>query len=186
MVEFDEDLADRFGKPLIHREAFPLPVAGAAQRAELADNLAAELPFPLPDAANELLAAELVAAGVLLFAQVLFNARLGGDAGVVGTGEPADLLTLHAVVAAEDVLKRIVEHMPERENAGNVRRRDDDGIGLLLRIRLPVKIPGRFPFREPFCFDLSRFIGSRQRFLRTHFLSQTPVDTFRIQINLII
>ena len=179
VIEFDKNLADRFGKSFIHREAFPLPVAGAAQRAELADDLAAELPFPLPDAADELFAAELVAAGVLLLAQVLFDPRLGGDAGVVGAGEPADLLALHAVVAAEDVLKRVVEHVPEGENAGDVRRRDDDGIRLLLRIRFPVKIPGGFPFREPFRFDLSRFIGSRQRFLRTHFLLQTPVDAFQ-------
>ena len=168
VVQFDENLPDRLRQPLVHREAFPLPVAGAAERAQLTDDLAAEFAAPLPDAADELFAAEFVAACVLLLAQIFLDPRLGGDSGVVGAGEPAHLLAEHPVVAAENILKRIVQHMPERQNSGDVRRRNHNRICFLSRGGFPVKIPGLFPDREPFGLDLGGFVGSRKRFACAH------------------
>ena len=168
VVKLDENLLHRLGQSLIHREALALPVAGTAEGAELADDLAAEFALPLPYAADELLAAEFVAAGVLLFAQVLLHPRFGRDAGVVGAGEPADFLALHAVVAAQNILQRVVQHMSESQDAGDVRRRDHDRIGFLIRIWFAVEIPGLLPCREPLGFHRRRFVGARQRFVTAH------------------
>lgn len=147
--------------------------------------LPAELVLPLPDAIDELLAPELVAAGVLLLAQVFLDPRLGRDPGVVGAGEPADLLALHAVIADQDILQRVVEHMAERQDAGDVRRRNHDRIGFLRRVRPAVKITGLFPVRIPSGFHRGRFVGARQGFAGAHIASFTPclglmIDTYSV------
>ena len=82
----------------------------------------------MPDAFEEFLAAEVVFGFALLFLQRLLDLHLRGDAGVVGAGQPEDFLAVHARLAAEDVLDGVVEHVPHVEHAGDIRRRDDDGI----------------------------------------------------------
>ena len=39
-------------------------------------------------------------------------------------------LPAHALEAAQDVLQRVVERVAHVQRAGDVRRRDDDGVGL--------------------------------------------------------
>ena len=100
-----------------------------AELLELLDDDAAVLFLPCPDAFEEFLAAEVVAmpdfAG---FLQRFLDDGLGGDAGVVGAGQPEDFLAVHARLAGEDVLDGVVEDVAHGEHAGDVRRRDDDGI----------------------------------------------------------
>ena len=87
-VEIDEDLAHRARQPVVHGEAEPRPVAGAAEPLELADNGVARLFFPLPHAANERLAAHGAAPGLLPLHELALDHHLGGDAGVIGAGLP--------------------------------------------------------------------------------------------------
>ena len=47
---------------------------------------------------------------------------LRGDAGVVGAGQPENLLAVHARLAGEDVLDGVVEHVSHRQHAGDIGR----------------------------------------------------------------
>ena len=68
--------------------------------------------------------------------------RLRADAGMVGAGQPEDLESLHPGAPREDVLDRIVQDMPESQDAGDVRRRDHDRIGRLRRMCVRPEIAG--------------------------------------------
>jgi len=54
LVKADEDLAHRLRQPLVHGEAFPLPVAGTAQLLELVDDDPAFLLPPVPNPVDKL------------------------------------------------------------------------------------------------------------------------------------
>ena len=66
-----------------------------------------------------------------LLQQPPLDDRLGGDAGVIGAGHPERLEALHAFLADEDVLQRVVQGVAEVQGAGHVRRRNDDRVRLL-------------------------------------------------------
>ena len=84
-------------------------------------------------------------------AQRFLHDVLRRDARVVGARQPQHLVPRHARAAREDVLDRVVQHMPEREHAGDIRRRDDDGIRGLRRSRVggeaAVLLPKGIPLR---------------------------------------
>ena len=157
-VELHEDLAHGAGEALVHGEAQALPVHGAAHGVDLVQDAAAVLLAPLPDALDELLAAQILAALALLGEGALDHV-LGGDAGVVGAGHPEDVASLLAVVAAERVDEGEVERMPYVQGAGHVRRRDDDGVGFARRVR--VRSEGLLvpPVGAPFLFDAMRVVA---------------------------
>ena len=69
---------------------------------------------------------------MLLFFSVFLDLHLGGDAGVVGARQPEHFFAVHARLAGEDVLDRVIEHVAHVEHAGDVRRRNDDGISRAL------------------------------------------------------
>ena len=62
-VELDEHLAHGAGQPLVHGEALARPVAGGAEPLQLVDDRAAGFLLPLPDALDEVLAAQVAAVG---------------------------------------------------------------------------------------------------------------------------
>ena len=159
VIQVDEHLADRLGAALVHREALALPVAGRAELFQLADDAVAVFVLPVPDALEELLAAEVVAGQALLLAEVLLYLDLGRDARVVGAGHPQRLVALHALGADQDILQRFVERMAHVELAGHVRGRDDDGIGLFVRIDLSVEKAGVVPEAVQLVLDRFRVVG---------------------------
>ena len=59
-VEIDEGVDNRLGKSRFHREAGAVPVAGAAQLAELLQDDAAVLLLPFPGVLEEFLAADVL------------------------------------------------------------------------------------------------------------------------------
>ena len=151
----------------IEGEALAAPVAGGTEFLELLDDDAAVLFLPFPDFGNEGFTAEVVAMldDTLLF-EGLFDDVLRGDAGVVGTGEPEDFFPQHAGAAGEDVLDGVVQDVAEREDAGDVGRGDDDGVGRAGRAHTsgvgfkafvvqPALIPAGFDFRG--CVGLVEF-----------------------------
>ena len=94
-------------------------------------DVAAVLLLPVPDAGGEVFAGKVGA----LFAfrgELTLHHHLGGDAGVVGAGNPDAGLAQHAVPAREDVHLRLVEHVAHVQAAGDVGRRKqlDEGRGL--------------------------------------------------------
>ena len=82
--------------------------------------------FPLPDALFEFLAAQ-VAAVDALFGELALHHHLGGDAGVVGAGQPQRVVAEHAMPADGDVDLGVLEHVADVQRAGDVGRRNDEG-----------------------------------------------------------
>src|SRR6185436_7423309 len=78
VVELLEDAVDGLDVALVESEALALVVARGAEPLVLLDDPRAVLLLPLPDAVDELLAAELVAVDAF-GAQRLLHYRLGGD-----------------------------------------------------------------------------------------------------------
>ncbi len=114
--------------------------------------------LPLPDPLDELLAAEVVPVCALL-GQLALDHVLGGDAGVVGAGHPERVVALHALPADEDVLERVVQRVAHVQDAGDVGRRDDDGVAAAARFA-PRRRTGGFLPR-------SRTSGVRHRGVRS-------------------
>ena len=65
--------------------------------------------------------------------ELALDHHLGGDAGVVGAGDPEGEVAEHAVPAREDVHLGLVEHVAHVEAAGDVGRREQDGELFCLR-----------------------------------------------------
>ena len=124
-VQADEDLADGAREAGIEREALARPVAAGAQADHLVLDGVAGLRLPFPDALLELLAAE-VAAVDALFGQFARHHHLGGDAGVVGAGQPEGVVAEHAVPADGDVDLGVFEHVADVQRPGHVGRRNDE------------------------------------------------------------
>ncbi len=113
----------------IHGEAFARPVHRGTQTADLTGDVAAGLFLPLPDLVEKLLAAQVVAVDALR-AQLTLDYHLSGDAGVICTRLPQGVATLHPPEANQCIHDGVVEPMAHMQAAGDVRRRDHDGVGL--------------------------------------------------------
>jgi hypothetical protein len=148
LVETDEGLAHGAGQPGIHGEALARPVAGGAEALELADDGPAGFLLPLPGALQEDLPPDVVS-GLALGGELPLQDHVDGDGGVVGAGDPQGVVAVHALVADENVLQRVVEGVPPVERAGDVGRGHDDGVGRLGRGGIGAEESALFPFAVP-------------------------------------
>ena len=98
-IEIHKNLFHCFGAAFVHGKAFPCPVAGAAQLFQLINNPVAIELFPLPHLFHKLFAAQVVAGFTLFLAQHFLHFNLGGNTGVVGSGNPKGIKACHALVA---------------------------------------------------------------------------------------
>ncbi len=129
VVPVAEHLAHRMGIFGRHGELLVGVVARAAHARDLAHDGVAVILAPIPAGVDELLAPDLQA-GNALFSELLVYLGLGGDAGMVGTKDPTGLVALHAGMADAGVLDGVVQGMAHVQHAGNVRGRDNDGVGI--------------------------------------------------------
>ncbi len=97
---------------------------------QLIDDGRAAFGFPRPDAADELLAAELAAVRLLALHELALDNHLRGDAGVVRSRLPQHVAAAHALEADEHILQCVVQRVAHVERAGDVRRRNDDRVRL--------------------------------------------------------
>ena len=134
VIQLAEGLPDGLGAALVHGKAGAAPVAGNAHLLLLLDDAVAVFLLPLPDPLQELLPAQVIAGLALLDAQLFLHLDLGGDAGVVGAGDPEGGVALHPLEAGQDVLQGAVQRVTHVELAGDVGGRHDDGEGLLLGV----------------------------------------------------
>ena len=117
----------------LQREVLVGVVARADHALDLVHDGGAVLLVPVVARLDERLASDLQAADALI-GQLLVHLRLRGDAGMVGAEDPARGTALHAGAADARVLDGVVEGMAHVQHAGDVRRRDDDGVRLLLAL----------------------------------------------------
>ena len=150
VVKLGKDLRDSLRATLVERKALTRPVGRIAEHTLLMNNRSAVLLLPLPDALNKRLAPEILTALTLL-AERLLDDVLSRDAGMVGTGEPKRILTLHTAPPDENILNRLVKRVTHMKNTRHVRRRNYNGIALAIA-RLLMKITVLLPKRIPLCF----------------------------------
>ena len=124
-VQLGERMADGLRGDVVHREAQPAPVEAGPDSALLGEHDRTssfhERAHPLEVA----LATEALTALALL-GELLVEHELGGDRGVVETGQPERGPTEHPRVADHEVLDRRALRVAEVEGARDVGRRLDD------------------------------------------------------------
>ena len=160
LVEAHEHLTHGAAAALIHREALAVPIERGAEGAQLEHDAATELLLPVPDALEELLAAELIAVRSLL-AELPLDLRLRRDTRVVAARDPHRVVALHAMVADEDILQRIVERVAHVQLARDIRRRDNHAVRLLALIHLRVEELVLLPELIPFLLERLRIVDLR-------------------------
>ena len=146
VVQVDKDFLDRLGTAFVHREALAAPVTGGTELLQLLDDAVAVLVLPVPDALEELLAAEIIAGQTLLLAEVLLNLDLCCDTGVVGTRHPQCRITLHALGTDQNILQGFVKCMTHMQLTRDIRGRNDNGIRFFVLIYFCIEVAVFFPF----------------------------------------
>ena len=155
LVQRHEDLDYGAAQPLVHGKAFTAPVAGRAETAELAGDRTAGLFLPFPDFFEELLAPQVAPLNTLGL-QPAFDHHLGGDTGMVGARLPQHVQPVHAFVTDQDILQGVIEGMAHMQVAGDIRRRNDNTIGIRASLVAGGEIAVLFPLRVMFGLDLRR------------------------------
>ena len=138
-------MADGATASLIKRKSSSVPIAAAAHLLELAKNPFFVFVFPFPDSFDKLFATEVVARLAFVFLEPLFDDGLSGDPGMIGSGHPERIKSLHPLHPNQNVLQRIVERVAKMQRTGNVGGRDDDRVRLARRIGGGVEVPAILP-----------------------------------------
>ncbi len=152
-VEIDENLDHRVVEIALgirlrcprrprHGEGIARPVTGRTEALQLINDRIAVLRLPLPDLAEEILAAHIRAAQVALRLQLLLDLQLRGDPRMVLPRLPQRVKAAHPVPTGEDILQRVVERMAHMQRAGDVRRRDHDAETLGPRLGIGARLEG--------------------------------------------
>ena len=163
LMQLDKRLTHGFVQAFIHCKTFTRPVRRRAQTAQLINNGTARLFFPLPDLFEESLAAQITAIDPLS-RQLTLDDHLGRDTGMVGTRLPQRILAVHAVIAHEDIVQRIIQRMPHMQAAGHVRRRHHDCEGFCIPCGIGCKGARGFPFFIKGLFNGLRIKGFLEHF----------------------
>ena len=129
--------------------------------------------FPFPNMLEQLLASQLIPmAHGAFFDQFTFHHTLRGNTRVIRTRQPQHFLSVHARFAGENVLDRVVQHMPHVQHARDIRWRDHNRITRSF-VAHPRRVSGEaivfLPKRIPLRFNCLRFVSLRN--FRHGFLS---------------
>ena len=157
-VEVDECRADGPAGTGVQGELVALPVGGDAQAAGLLVDYAAELLHVVPHELDETLPAQLVAVPPL-FGQAPLDRPLGGDAGVVGAGQPQGGYAGHPAPADQGVFQRLLKGVAQVQLTGHVGRRHDDYVGLLALAYAGVEVALGLPVLVDALFNVSGVIS---------------------------
>src|SRR5262249_38325725 len=74
---------------------------------------------------------------------------LCGDSGVIHSGQPQSVVTLHTLSANDAVLNSRIQHMPHVQRTGHVGRRHHDdeavAVGLIIGLEISLRFPPAVP-----------------------------------------
>ena len=128
VIEVDEYLDDTLAAFLVHGKGGAVPIAAGAEAAKLFEDDTTMLMSPFPGMLQELLSCEVSFLDAFA-SEFLYHFGLSGDRGVVSARHPEGVLALHTGTAHQDVLNRIVEHVPHVEHTSHIGWRNHDRIG---------------------------------------------------------
>ncbi len=115
--------------------------------------------LPFPDVIEEFFPLKILAALLRLGEELALDDGLGRDPGVVGPRHPERLESLHPLQADEDVLQSVYEGMAHVQNAGDIRRRDDDAERRFAGRCVGFEKFALLPEGVPLFFDGFRIVG---------------------------
>ena len=78
---------------------------------------------------------------------------------MIGPRKPKHFATEEASASGEDILDGVIENVAKGEDAGDVGRRNDDGVARFLGIRVSPIVTALVPLAVETIFDLSGFVG---------------------------
>ena len=78
---------------------------------------------------------------------------------MIGPRKPKHFATEEASASGEDILDGVIENVAKGEDAGDVGRRNDDGVARFLGIRVSPIVTALVPLAVETVFDLSGFVG---------------------------
>ena len=81
---------------IIQRESSSLPITAGSKLFQLTENSSFILVFPFPDSLDECFPAKIVTRFAFDLFQTFFDAGLGCNSGVIGSGHPKRIETLHS------------------------------------------------------------------------------------------
>ncbi len=155
-----------------------LPVTGAAQFLQLVDDGAALVLAPFPDPLDKGVAAEIVTA-LAFFGKLPLDHVLGGDARMVGAGQPERVVAAHAMIAGQDILQGVVQGMADMQNTGDIGRRNNDGEPGFAILHRGLEAVLFCPGFQPLFFDIAEIVALGQ-FFRIRFIHHAVLIVFRL------
>ena len=156
-VQADKHFLYGFGAALIHRETFPVPVAGNAQLLQLVLDGSGIFLFPLPGPLQETFASQFFLINALFF-ELICHLYFRGDGRMVRSRNPQGIVSFHPLIADQDVLQRIIKGMPHVELSCDIRRRHNRRKRLPAPVNLGMEIFILTPFFIQLLFDRFRIV----------------------------
>ena len=158
VVELYKHFLHGLGTALVHGKALSLPVGGGTHLLQLVDDASAILLFPVPGPLQEFLPAQVLLVNAFLL-QLFDDLDLGGDGGVIRSRLPEGVVSLHPLIADQNILHGVVQRVSHVELPGNVGGRHHNGKGLFTAVHFRVKIPVILPFFVQAVFDACGVVG---------------------------
>ncbi len=125
VVQRHKDMADRLVEAFIHGEALSGIIKTVAELCPLLPDRSGVLFLPLPGAVEELFTADVIARNAFRL-QAGINLCLRRNAGMIHARQIQNIIALHPLIAADDILQRIVPGMTKVQNPGHIGRRNDN------------------------------------------------------------
>ena len=135
LVVLDKYFLDCLAAALVHGKAFSRPVAGRTQLFQLFHDPAAVLLLPCPCTFQKSFSADVLFFDAF-FPHGFHDLGFGRNGSVVGTRQPQGAVAGHPLPANQNILQSFVQCVTHVQLSGDVRRRDHNGIGLLLGIHM--------------------------------------------------
>ena len=111
----------------IHSKRGAIPIARATERTKLLEDDATVFICPIPCMLEELLTSEVRLINALLL-QAFNHLSFGGNRSMIRTGHPASILAFLTSATNENILNRLIQHMPHMEHTRYIWGRNNNGI----------------------------------------------------------
>ena len=90
---------------------------------------------------------------------MFFDRGLCRHTRMIHPGQPENFVPEHASASSQNILNGVVEHVPQSQDAGDIRWRNDDGKSGLLRLRIRMEIATIQPELIPLWFNRDWVVG---------------------------